>query len=76
MADFPSWSRENLVAFAQEYAADRNKMLAASIDQANKHAAVLVVLKALADDYARVCDMFCCKPERSVEYRNAREMLK
>jgi hypothetical protein len=68
-ADFPSWSHDNLARFAAESQAE-------IVALNNRHAATLVVLKALTEEHARVCDMFCCKPERNDAYKNAMEVLK
>jgi len=76
MADFATWSHANLVKFAQENAAERNAMLAASIKQANALGEAYVALKKLADEHARICDMFCCKPEHSDAYNKARSLIK
>lgn len=69
MADFHSWSHDNLARFAAESQAE-------IVALNNRHTATLVALKALAEEYARVCDMFCCKPERNDAYKNAMEVLK
>ena len=47
MPDFPSWKHENLVKFAEDADAEMNRLLAASIANANETARVLGVLRGL-----------------------------
>lgn len=75
MADFKSWSHDNLVRFCEEYADDRNKMLAANIALANDKAIALQALRSLSEEYARVCDEFCLRPERHDAYRAAKLLI-
>lgn len=68
MADFPSWSQQNLAALA----ADQQAAMVA-LNNANAH--TLSVLQRLAQEYARLCDEVCKVPTRHAAYVAAIEEL-
>ena len=68
MADFPSWSQQNLAALA----ADQQAAMVA-LNNANAH--TLGVLQRLAQEYAKLCDEVCKAPVRNAAYVAAIEEL-
>ena len=76
MPDFRSWRTENLVKFAEDADAEMNRLLAASIANANETARVLTVLRGLMTEYERMGDVYCFVPERHEAYRVAQATLK
>ena len=76
MADFRTWSQSNLAQLATEQQADNNRLLAASIKQANEHAATLVLLRGLMTEYERMGEVYCFVPARHEAYRVAQATLK
>lgn len=75
MADFATWSQSNLAQLAIEQQADNNRLLAASIKQANEHAETLVLLRGLMIEYERMGDVFCFVPARHEAYRAAKRVF-
>ena len=75
MADLRTWSQSNLAQLATELQSDNNRLLAASIKQANEHAATLVLLRGLMTEYERMGDVYCFVPARHEAYRAARRMI-
>jgi hypothetical protein len=76
MADFHSWKHENLVKFAEDADAEMNRLLAASIANANETARVLKVLSDLMTEYERMGEVYCFVPARHEAYRDADRLLK
>lgn len=76
MADFKSWRTENLVKFAEDADAEMNRLLAASIANANETARVLKVLSDLMTEYERMGDVYCFVPARHEAYQIAQATLK
>lgn len=76
MPDFKSWRTENLVKFAEDADAEMNRLLAASIANANETARVLNVLRGLMTEYERMGDVYCFVPERHEAYRVAEKVFK
>lgn len=76
MPDFKSWRTENLVKFAEDADAEMNRLLAASIAQANETARVLGVLRGLMTEYERMGDVYCFVPARHEAYRDAEGVFK
>ena len=76
MADFRTWSQSNLAQLATEQQADNNRLLAASIKQANETARVLTVLRGLMTEYERMGDVYCFVPARHEAYRVAQGVFK
>ena len=76
MADFKSWRTENLVKFAEDANAEMNRLLAASIANANETARVLAVLRGLMTEYERMGDVYCFVPARHEAYRDADGVFK
>ena len=76
MPDFKSWRTENLVKFAEDADAEMNRLLAASIANANETARVLNVLRGLMTEYERMGDVYCFVPARHEAYRVADRLLK
>ena len=74
--DFRSWRTENLVKFAEDADAEMNRLLAASIANANETARVLNVLRGLMTEYERMGDVYCFVPGRHEAYRDADRLLK
>jgi hypothetical protein len=74
--DFRSWRTENLVKFAEDADAEMNRLLAASIANANETARVLAVLRGLMTEYERMGDVYCFVPARHEAYRDADRLLK
>ena len=68
MADFQSWSQQNLAALA----ADQQAAMVA-LNNANAH--TLSVLQRLAQEYAKLCDEVCKVPVRNPAYVSAIEEL-
>ena len=75
MADLESWSRENLINLARQANADRNRLLAASIELANREANTLRVLKDVLGEFERICDEVCKVPVRNAAYRAGMELF-
>ena len=75
MPDFPSWKHENLVKFAEDADAEMNRLLAASIANANETARVLKVLSDLMTEYERMGDVYCFVPARHEAYRAAKRVF-
>ena len=76
MPDFKSWRTENLVKFAEDADAEMNRLLAASIANANETARVLNVLRGLMTEYERMGEVYCFVPARHEAYRDADRLLK
>lgn len=76
MADFKSWRTENLVKFAEDANAEMNRLLAASIANANETARVMAILRGLMTEYERMGDVYCFVPARHEAYRVADRLLK
>jgi hypothetical protein len=76
MPDFKSWRTENLVKFAEDANAEMNRLLAASIANANETARVLNVLRGLMTEYERMGEVYCFVPARHEAYRDADRLLK
>jgi len=76
MPDFKSWRTENLVKFAEDANAEMNRLLAASIANANETARVLQVLRGLMTEYERMGDVYCFVPARHQAYRDAEGVFK
>ena len=74
--DFRSWRTENLIKFAEDANAEMNRLLAASIANANETARVLNVLRGLMTEYERMGDVYCFVPARHEAYRVAEGALK
>ena len=74
--DFRSWRTENLVKFAEDADAEMNRLLAASIANANENARVLNVLRGLMTEYERMGDVYCFVPGRHEAYRVAEGVFK
>jgi hypothetical protein len=74
--DFRSWRTENLVKFAEDADAEMNRLLAASIANANETARVLQVLRGLMTEYERMGDVYCFVPARHEAYRDAEVVFK
>lgn len=74
--DFKSWRTENLVKFAEDADAEMNRLLAASIANANETARVLTVLRGLMTEYERMGDVYCFVPARHEAYKVADRLLK
>lgn len=68
MADFKSWSQENLANLA----ADQQ---AAIIAQANEHAATLVVLKGVLEFCDELYGQFCKVGVRNAAYRAGKRAI-
>ncbi len=76
MPDFKSWKHENLVKFAEDADAEMNRLLAASIANANETARALTVLRGLMTEYERMGDVYCFVPARHEAYQIAQATLK
>ena len=76
MPDFKSWKHENLVKFAEDADAEMNRLLAASIANANETARALTVLRGLMTEYERMGDVYCFVPERHEAYQVAQRVFK
>ena len=76
MPDFKSWRTENLVKFAEDANAEMNRLLAASIAQANENARVLQALRGLMAEYERCGEVYCFVPERHEAYMVAESLFK
>ena len=76
MPDFKSWRTENLVKFAEDADAEMNRLLAASIANANETARVMAILRGLMTEYERMGDVYCFVPARHEAYRVADRLLK
>jgi hypothetical protein len=74
--DFRSWRTENLVKFAEDADAEMNRLLAASIANANETARVLNVLRGLMTEYERMGEVYCFVPARHEAYRDAEGVFK
>ena len=74
--DFRSWRTENLVKFAEDADAEMNRLLAASIANANETARALTVLRGLMNEYERMGDVYCFVPARHEAYRDAEGVFK
>ncbi len=74
--DFRSWRTENLVKFAEDADAEMNRLLAASIANANETARALTVLRGLMTEYERMGDVYCFVPARHEAYRDADGVFK
>lgn len=76
MPDFRSWRTENLVKFAEDADAEMNRLLAASIANANETARVLQVLRGLMTEYERIGEVYCFVPARHEAYRDSKKVFK
>ena len=76
MPDFKSWRTENLVKFAEDADAEMNRLLAASIANANETARVLKALRGLMTEYERMGEVYCFVPARHEAYRDAEGVFK
>lgn len=76
VSDFKSWRTENLIEFCEEANSEMNRLLAASIQQANENARVLVVLRGLMTEYERMGEVYCFVPARHEAYRVAEKVFK
>jgi hypothetical protein len=71
VSDFKSWRTENLIEFCEEANSEMNRLLAASIKQANENARVLQALRGLMAEYERCGEVYCFVPSRHDAYRIA-----
>lgn len=69
MADFKTWSQENLAAFAKDAQAEIIRLN-------NQDCARLKLLRDLCAEFDLLSDMFCKEPVRNPAYRAAMEALK